>query len=111
MFDTDKMWAHFPKNVLGCRGENINLGHVATMLVPSLWSKVMHYVRTMVPFGTQLWCVCYLQCLSLGVFGVTEGGVDAVVVLDTSLAGVLGQGEDLPDQSQTPDRLHNQLLD
>lgn len=48
--------------------------------------------------------------MCLWVFGITEGVVNAVVVPDTALAGVLRQEKGLSHQGQTTDGLHHQLL-
>ena len=52
----------------------------------------------------------HLQLLGLGVLGVAESPVDAVVVFDAALGGVGGHGERLPHHRQPSDGLHHQVL-
>ena len=52
----------------------------------------------------------HLQLLRLGILGVAERTVDAVVVFDAALGGVGGHGERLPDHRQPTDGLHHQVL-
>jgi len=49
----------------------------------------------------------HLQLLSPGVFKVTQGSVNPVVVLDTALSCILGHGERLAHHRQPTDRLHH----
>lgn len=83
---------------------HLTIQPVASVVLTETWGAVV-LSESCRPCGKT-----HLELLSFGIFGVTEGGVNPVIVFDTALRCVLRHGEGLTHQSEPADRLHHQLL-